>query len=227
MVSFQSTYESILRIEVPMWPEVAQAVLPPAQAKCQAVLRRTALQTASPRGQCHAVGLTPQTQEGTPIEPASAKSAEEEAEEEDEDTYVEPEGQGCFSFRQSLLRRAKDTYPARCTGNKYEVVSRWLLTGLAVVLSRQNWQLLAKRGTLTATPQSLLRRYYQIGYPPGLKDKTALPYALPMHNAIPDAEWQRRVGRYCHSRYLTDMDALYADVCSLQLRVALCGSRLI
>ena len=32
-----------------------------------------------------------------------------------------------------------------------------------------------------------------------------------MHNAITDAEWQRRVGWHCHSRYLTDMDALYAE----------------
>ena len=207
MVSFQSTYKSTLRIEVPVWPEVVQAVLPPAQAKRQAAPRRTALQKADPWGRNYAVGLTPQTQEGTPIEPAIAKSAEEEAEEE-EDTYVAPEGQGCFSFRQSLLHRAKDTYAARCTGNKYEVISRWLLTGLAVVLSRQNWQLLAKRGTLTATPQNLLN---QIGYPPGLKDKVALPYALPKHNAIPDAEWQRRVGWYCHSQYLADMEALYAE----------------
>ena len=211
MVSFQSTYKSILRIEVPVWPEVLQAALPPAQAKCQTEPRRTALQAAIAREQNRAVGPTPQTQEGTPIEPASAKKAEEEAEEEDEETYVAPEGQGCFSFRQSLLLRARDTYAARCIGNKYEVISRWLLTGLAVVLSRQNWQLLAKRGTLTATPQDLLKRYYQIGYPAGLKDKTALPYALLMHNAITDAEWQRRVGWYCHSRYLPDMDALYAE----------------
>ena len=180
MVSFQSTYKSILRIEEPVWPEVVQAVPPPAQAKCQAAPRRTALPTAGPRGQCRAVGLTPQTQEGTCIEPASAKSAEEEAEEDDEDTYVVPEGQGCFSVRQSLLLRAKDTYAARCTGDKYEVISRWLLTGLAVVLSRQNWQLLAKRGTLTATPQSLFRRYYQIGYPPGLKD-TLLASKIKQH----------------------------------------------
>ena len=72
MVSFQSTYKSILRIEVPVWPEVVQAVLPPAQAKSQAAPRRTALQTASPLGQSCADGLTPQTQEGTPIEPAIA-----------------------------------------------------------------------------------------------------------------------------------------------------------
>ena len=123
----QSTYKSILRIEVPVWPDVAQAALPPAQAKRPTTPRRTALQTASAREQNRAVGPTPQTQEGNPIEPASAKKAEEEAEEEDEETYVAPEGQGCFSFRQSLLLRAKDTYAARCTGNKYEVISRWLL----------------------------------------------------------------------------------------------------
>ena len=79
MVSFQSTYKSTLRIEVPVWPEVVQAVLPPAQAKCQAAPRRTALQTADPWGQNYAARLTPQTQEGAPIEPAIVNSAEEEA----------------------------------------------------------------------------------------------------------------------------------------------------
>ena len=29
MVSFQDTYKSTLRIEVPVWPEIRQAVLPP------------------------------------------------------------------------------------------------------------------------------------------------------------------------------------------------------
>ena len=52
----------------------------------------------------------PTNTKGTPVETASAKKAEEEAEEEDEETYVAP------------------TYAARCTGNKYEVISRWLLT---------------------------------------------------------------------------------------------------
>ena len=55
MVSFQSTYKSTLRIEVPVWPEVVQAVLPPAQAKRQAAPRRIALQTADPWGQNYAL----------------------------------------------------------------------------------------------------------------------------------------------------------------------------
>ena len=108
----------------------------------------------------------------------------------------------------SSLDPARSAYRASMSANPtLQMASHWL----AVVLSRQNWQLLAKRGTLTATPQNLLSRYYQIGYSPGLKDKVALPYALPKHNAIPDAEWQRRVGWYCHSQYLADMDALYAE----------------
>ena len=210
MVSFQSTYRSTLRIEVPVWPDVLQAVLPPAQAKRQwEHLETTPL---APPTRDHNWKLRPasQAQDSTTVEPPGAKNPEEETEEEDDDTYVAPDGQGCFSFQQSLLLRAKATYAARCTGNKYEIISKWLLTGLAVVLSRPNWQLLAKAGTLTATPQHLLQRYYQRGYPAGLKDKTELPYALPWHNAISETEWQRIVGWFCHSRYLRDMDALYA-----------------
>ena len=84
-----------------------------------------------------------------------------------------------FSFRQSLLLRAKDTYTARCTGNKHEIISKWLL-GLAVVLSRPNWQILAKKGTLTSAPQFLLQRHYRQGYPASLTDKAKLlAYVLP------------------------------------------------
>ena len=77
-----------------------------------------------------------------------------------------------------------------------EIISRWLLTGLAVVLSRPNWPLLAKKGTLTSTSQELLQKYNQGGCPAGLKDRIELPYALPKHNAIIEAEWCRRVGLF-------------------------------
>ena len=207
MASFQSTYKSTLRIEVPVWPEIRHAALPPAQA--QRLLEPLGGIPATPPKRDHSGNVAPasqtQAQDHTTAEPADATDADEGAEEEEDDKYVAPEGQGCFSFRQSLLHRAKDTYAARCTGNKYEIISKW-----------PNWQFLAKRGTLTATPQHLLRRYYRRGYPAGLVDKKAMPYVLPWHNAISEAEWQRRVRWFCHSRYLHDMDALYAERAELK-----------
>ena len=183
MASFQSTYKSTLRIEVPVWPEVLQAVLPTTQVKCHT--GRLGTTPPAPPDRDHSQRVTPgsHVQDNTTVESPSARNADEEAEEEEDETYVPPEGQGCFSFRQSLLLRAKDTYAARCTGNKYEIISKWLLTGLAVVLSRPNWQILAKRGTLTSTPQHLLQRYYRQGHQAGLTDKTVLPYALPLNGS--------------------------------------------
>ena len=57
MVSFQSTYKSTLRIEVPVWPEVRQAVLPSAQAKHQPETREASpLSWRTEPGSC--VGIT-------------------------------------------------------------------------------------------------------------------------------------------------------------------------
>ena len=57
MVSFQSTYKSTLRIEVPVWPEVGQAVLPSAQAKHQPETREASpLSWRTEPGSC--VGIT-------------------------------------------------------------------------------------------------------------------------------------------------------------------------
>ena len=55
--------------------------------------------------------------------PRATVDPEGDEEEVEDDTYVPPDGQGCFSFRQSLLIRAKDTYSARSNGNKYEIIS--------------------------------------------------------------------------------------------------------
>ena len=174
-VSFQSSYKSTLRIEVPVWPDTLQALLP----------------------------NTAQDAE------VGAEAAEEEEEEEDE-VYVPPDGQGCFAFRQSLLLRAKDTYEARSNGNKYEVISQWLLTGLAMVLSKPNWKFIAKRGTIAATPQNQLREYYRIGYPPGT-DSTRQPYGQQRPNVVPVDQWQAKVEWYTNSRYLSHMEAVSRD----------------
>ena len=124
VVSFQSTYKSTLRIEVPVWPEVLQAVLP--KNKANAHLGRSGIAPSAPPVRDHSQGAASSSdaQDNTGAESPSVTAADEEAEEEEDDTYVSPEGQGCFSFRQSLLLRAKDTYAARCTGNRYEIISK-------------------------------------------------------------------------------------------------------
>ena len=60
----------------------------------------------------------------------------------------------------------------------------------------------------TAPPPALLSRWIP-GGPCG--QKSILPYVLPWHNTSSEADWQHRVGWFCHSRYLYDMEALYAE----------------
>ena len=208
MVSFQSANKSTFRIEVPVWPEVRQAVLTTNKAKCHPRSQKTAPPFPPDGGNSQGVVPGPHTQVKTTKEPTGAGNVEEEEEEEEDDTYVPPDGQGCFSFRQSLLLRAKDTYAARSNGNKYEIISKWLLTGLAVVLSRPNWHILAKRCTLTSTPSGST---IDKDNPADLADKTKLPYALPRHNAVQGDEWQHIVEWFSHARYLQDMEAVIAE----------------
>ena len=173
-VSFQSTYKSTLRIEAPVWPDVQQAVLVANKAKCHSGGPTPPPPPPPVENHRQEAESGPATQTVTKNMTSGAGDLDEDEEDVEEDTYVPPEGQGCFSFRQSLLLRAKD-YAARSIGNKHEIISKWLLTGLAVVLSRPNWQILAKKGTLTSTSQELLRSYYWQGHPAGLTDEMRLP----------------------------------------------------
>ena len=115
----------------------------------------------------------------------------------EEDTYVVPAGQGSFSFQQGLLLRAKETYSKKSVGNKYEIISKWLLTGLAVVISRTNWNILSKNRTLSMTP----------GYPADEEDKTRKPYAQPRPNSLLPATWQTQVSWMSHASYVQATEA--------------------
>ena len=211
MVSFQSTYKSTFRIEVPVWPDVQQGVLATKKAMSNPDSPRMTSTAPSVESNIQMAMSALATQEETSEMPKATADPEGDEEEVEDDTYVPPEGQGCFSFRQSLLLRAKDTYSARSNSNKHEIISKWLLTGLAAVLSRPNWHILAKKCTLTSTPKELLRLYYQQGHPADLVDKAILPYALPRQNAITAVEWQHIVTWFSHSRYIQDGDTVNAE----------------
>ena len=111
------------RIEVPVWPDVQQAVLVTTKAMSHP---GSPMMTSSspPVGNNILRAMpVPATQEKSGELPIDAADPERDEEEVEDDTYVPPEGQGCFSFRQSLLLRAKDTYSTRSKGTKYETMA--------------------------------------------------------------------------------------------------------
>ena len=82
MVSFQSTYKSTLRIEVPVWPEVQQAVLTTNKAKRYPGSPKTAPPLPPDGGNSQGVVPEPHTQVNMTKEPTGAGNVEEEEEEE-------------------------------------------------------------------------------------------------------------------------------------------------
>ena len=124
MVSFQSTYKSTLRIEVPAWPDVQHGVLATKKAMSSPDSPGTTIIDSAVERNTQMAMPVPATHEETLETPKATADPECDEEEVEDDTYVPPEGEGCFSFRQSLLLRAKDTYSARSIGNKYEIISK-------------------------------------------------------------------------------------------------------
>ena len=105
-------------------------------------------------------------------------------------------------FQEGLLLRAKETYSKRSVGNKYDIISKWLLTGLAVMITRSNWNILPKRRTLTITPRNLLRTYFRWGYPADDEDRSRKPYALPHPRSLLVGTWEATVSSISHEHYV-------------------------
>ena len=106
MVSFQSTYKSTLRIEVPVWPEVQQGVLTTNKAKRHPGSPKITPPFPPVGNNIQGAVSGPHTQANTTTVPEAAGDIEDEEEEED-DTYVPPEGQGKASCSEQriLMRR--------------------------------------------------------------------------------------------------------------------------
>ena len=107
-------------------------------------------------------------------------------------------GKGASPSNKVYYSKPKRPTPKkRSVGNKYEIISRWLLTGLAVVISRTNWNILSKNRTLSMTP----------GYPADEEDKTRKPYAQPHPNSLLPATWQTQVSWMSHASYVQATEA--------------------
>ena len=105
-------------------------------------------------------------------------------EEAEEETYVPATGQGCYSFEMSLLQRAAQTFSKRTVADKYGQVAKWLLTGLAMAISRKSWHLLSKHRTCATTPLALLRVHFLRGYVSIEQEDKKKPYAATFVQAL-------------------------------------------
>ena len=95
----------------------------------------------------------------------------------------------------SLLQRAAQTFTKRSLADKYEQVAKWLLTGLAVAVSRKSWHLLSKHRTCTITPLGVLRVHFQQGYLSTEQEDAKKPYAAAYVQSLLEHTWEKLVTR--------------------------------
>ena len=124
----------------------------------------------------------------------AAEEADEEGTEEEE-AYLPATGQGCYSFQMSLLQRAAQTFSKRSLADKYGQVAKWLLTGLAMAISRKSWHLLSKHRTCTITPLPVLRVHFLHGYVSTEQEDAKKPYAAAFQKALYEHTWEKLVTR--------------------------------
>ena len=198
VISFASYYQTSFRIEVPLWHKIEDGIAHPGQEHEVAalpVLAREVLpdNVPSPFSSSEAVAHPKQGTDQT-----DGDADEEEAEEE---TYVPATGQGCYSFEMSLLQRAAQTFSKRTVADKYGQVAKWLLTGLAMAISRKSWHLLSKHRTRTTTPLALLRVHFLRGYVSIEQEDKKKPYAATFVQALRERTWETLVNRVIRRGY--------------------------
>ena len=132
---------------------------------------------------------------------ADKEAEEAEEEETEEETYLPATGQGCYSFHRSLLQRAAQTFSKRSLDDKYVQVAKWLLTGLAVAISRKSWHLLSKHRTCTVTPHWLLQMHSQQGYASDEKDTAKKPYSSAHVQSLYEHTWEALVTKIIRQGY--------------------------
>ena len=101
MISFASSYKSNFRLEVPAWHKVEEGVAPPKEDQIVTAPLLMA-QPVLPKSEQSPAPCT------NMLAAANAAPAQEvEEEDTDDETYLTPTGQGCFSSREVSYRRRR------------------------------------------------------------------------------------------------------------------------
>ena len=159
--SFPSLLQLRMRIEVPVWRDLATARNPTADlpAEEDSASEDTGSAERSPR-----LAL--------PVPVGMVETQADEADEatEDEAMIAEPsyafaKGYGRFGIGYTRLATALGNFEQGDIGAESAVVAQWLTSGLRIAMSRTGWNLLSTRFSLTKVPGSVLSDYYRKGYP--------------------------------------------------------------
>ena len=159
--AFPSLLQLRMRIEVPVWRDLATARNPTADlpAEEDSASEDTGSAERSPRLALPApVGMV-ETQ---------ADEADEATEDEAmnaEPSYAFAKGYGRFGIGYTRLATALGNFEQGDIGAESAVVAQWLTSGLRIAMSRTGWNLISTRFSLTKVPGSVLSEYYRKGYP--------------------------------------------------------------
>ena len=151
-----------LRIEVPLWRNVAEAKHPSPDSQAEES------DTDSPASGSRE--RSPRYAQPVPVGGVELPEVETEVATEEEDTVAEPtyafaRGFGRFVIRYTRLATALGNFEQGSIQTESTAVAYWLTSGLKVAMARVGWNLLSPRYGLTRLPGELLKRYYSQGYP--------------------------------------------------------------
>ena len=161
-ISFPSLLQLRLRIEVPLWRDLATARHPSADllpAEEDSASDATGSAERSPR-----FALPVPVGAAEPPEAGTEKATEEE-DMAAEPNYAFAKGYGRFGIGYTRLATALGNFEQGDIQAEGTVVAQWLTSGLRVAMFCTGWNLLSPRYTLTKIPSTLLSNYYCNGYP--------------------------------------------------------------
>ena len=167
--SFPSLLQLRLRIEVPLWRDLATARHPAADLPAEEDSASDATGSAE---------RSPRLALPVPVGLAEPPEADTEEATEDEDMAAEPnyafaKGYGRFGIGYTRLATALGNFEQGNIQAESTVVAQWLTSGLRVAMSRTGWNLLSPRYMLTKVPSAIRSNYYCHGNPftPKMEDR--------------------------------------------------------
>ena len=185
-MSFPSFPQLKLRLEVPLWMNLAEARHPPMDThldESDADSGVTGTREPSPRyAQPVPVGAA------NPLELFKEESTEGDEAAADP-TYVVPQGHGRFAIRYSRLATALGNFEKGNAQTESTVVAGWLTSGLEIATRRMGWNLLSTRKELTKLNREALYHHFHHGYPHCHEDDR--PYQKYGNHACKEEEWDK------------------------------------